>query len=86
MQDSDRIAQMASQLTTFAGKTATDDRQQSDFNHSMRLCRDELTRLSVAATRNSAGTNVASTSDTFVSLAQVPDSNKLTSTYSWTIG
>ena len=68
------------------GKTADTDRQQSDFNHSMRLARDELVALSVAATRNASNANVGSTSDTLVSLAQNPDSRLLTSTYSWTVG
>ena len=58
----------------------------SDLAHAVRRSRDELVALSCAATRNASNVNVGSTSDTFVSLAQVPDTNKLTSTYSWMVG
>ena len=68
----DRISQLSSAISVYGGATPTDDRNASDLAHAVRRSRDELVALSCAATRNASNVNVGSTSDTFVSLAQVP--------------
>jgi hypothetical protein len=77
-QAGDRISQLSSAISVYGGRTPTDDRNASDLAHAVRRSRDEMVALSVAATRTAAGVNIASTTDSFVSLAQVPDTNKLT--------
>ena len=93
----DRISQLSSAISVYgtngvistAINSATglpvDGQTSLDNAHAVRVRRDELVALSVAATRNAAGANVGSTTDTFVSLAQNPDTNKISSTYSWNV-